>query len=275
MRLVTVVSTYLLGVMPVSFARLPFVQPLFPNRVEGCQYPSSDAGTYIYFNSPNESDFKFSIFTYWSRYYPDKLKSALVLGGFSLEGLHGAAKTDMCGWNKWDTVEGMIWHRGDVNFKDTRVHNPSPHDAKPHKSRLTRHILRAAIVLSPPPHRSPSNTTLSTIHQILVDNAPSEDVVAFIHDILAPIAYTVVALAVLSIARILMRQILRYMDTKKEKEQMQGIELPSLNGRCVSLLKQDEVEPPTYTKELDELMPKNNDNYRPPNSSLDLPCSGC
>ncbi|KAF2680712.1 hypothetical protein K458DRAFT_91243 [Lentithecium fluviatile CBS 122367] len=99
--------------------QLSFLPPL--NRHPGCQYPSPGSGHYIYFASPNESDFQFSIYTEWDTWYPNVLRSALSQAGFTVKLQRGKNETGNCGWTEVESVKVAGFNRGDISFKDLTV----------------------------------------------------------------------------------------------------------------------------------------------------------
>jgi hypothetical protein len=132
-------SIFLVFLSSLSLAlsqRLFLNAPLLPRA--DCQYPAITSGSnnYIYFTSPNDTDFQFSVYTEWDRWYPNVLRSALVQAGFTL-GLPDGMKlsrTDNCGWDNAGTVMVGGWERGTVTFKDitgyarpiVKQHHPAP-----------------------------------------------------------------------------------------------------------------------------------------------------
>ncbi|KAF1967028.1 hypothetical protein BU23DRAFT_573531 [Bimuria novae-zelandiae CBS 107.79] len=258
MRSVFLGTTFLFTLVSSSSSQfLPL--GLFHREPAGCQYPSLSDGTYIYFDRPGEP-FHYSIFTPWSRFYPDAVRSDLAEQGFRLGVQHGANENDMCGWELVDEVKRSGWLRGKVSFRhlprggvkiasasDTKPPNktsvshslhtdgaapakPAKADTKPAAStveHLVNHTRRehpharpnytfaapsyldnmmplmepmgGPITYSSPPedHQKPmsrrqgpkpQNETLTIIHNILLSNSPSADIIFLMLEIILPIA---------------------------------------------------------------------------------------
>jgi len=164
---------FLLSSLHVTFSQeLEFeLDFLSLHRSPGCQYPSTASSSYTYFTSPNESDFLFSIYTEWTKWYPSILRNALEQAGFSLEPTGGKNQTSACGWTGAGSVTVGSWDRGTVTFKDVTVPAKAPHPRPkpldPAPNSLPEH---------PNPHRPPvSNMTAAHVSRQLAPQPLSHD----------------------------------------------------------------------------------------------------
>jgi hypothetical protein len=119
MRQLSSTTFALLSSLPHTLSQQLSLLPA--NHHPDCQYPSitSVSSNFIYFTSPNESDFQFSIYTEWDRWYPNVLRSALLQAGFSLgmAAHENESKADNCGWHDVGSVSVGGWDRGTITFK--------------------------------------------------------------------------------------------------------------------------------------------------------------
>lgn len=264
MRSLTTAILILLSGIPSSLGQLDYV---FPRQLPGCQYPSISDGAFLNFLSPNETDFMFSITTPWSYYYPDAIRAALTLSGFSLaRNPSPNNKIDRCGWHKVDTVRNGFWIRGDVSFKDLAMHDAQVHQVQaPLRTNHSSLFLHRAVDINVSLHRTPHNKTISQIHNILVHNSPEADIIRFIMEIFTPVICTLI---VVTWMILLAKWIGKRLHSKPSaEEETQDIELSTLRGRSVSDIdKVTLVEP----KLLDRAQPTNDERFFTGKSRVDM-----
>ncbi|PVI07605.1 hypothetical protein DM02DRAFT_284533 [Periconia macrospinosa] len=179
---------------------------VFPSQQFGCQYSSHTYGTYIYFTSPNDTNFSFAIHTTWKQYYPIALRAALVLADFRLaDAPREDDKHAMCGWQTLDSVSIKGWDRGDLAAKYLSPSRSSlstqltPEYVPTNPSSLLAHPkqrdMRLSTITAPPrtpPHQPhPNAETLARVHQILLTNYPGADIAMFILEMASTIFWAV------------------------------------------------------------------------------------
>lgn len=239
--------------------------PVFPSQPFGCQYPSATYGTYIYFTSPNDTNFAFAIHTGWKQYYPTALRATLILADFRLaDAPREHDRKTLCKWQALDNVSIRGWHRGDFIAKDLSSRNrsittssqnyiptnPSPLPLTHRKQSDWRLSTTPKSALGTPPHASsPDAETLSRVHYILLTNYPGADIAMFILEtasaIFWAVALTLILVAIISV-------VTRHVGLSKvrtEEVQLQQRQRERLDGvedegiELATLIRRDGSEP--------------------------------
>ncbi|KAL5414638.1 hypothetical protein PMIN03_003139 [Paraphaeosphaeria minitans] len=249
MRRVLVVSSLINSFLPPALGQFTPISLLERRQPQGCQYPSLSDGTYIHFTSQSEPLLRYSIYTPWSRFYPDALRADLVEQGFQLGKQHGKNESDLCGWETVDVVKKHGWHRGDVSFQH------SPHGGiktKKVSDQHSPHSMTIPLLSSTNPAAAgnasieqqtsmvvhlvnhtrraehpqkvhlkselrPANETLKRIHGVLTSNSPEADILFMILEITVPILGVIAFLtAMLLITRHMTNKL--YPDAEEDSE---------------------------------------------------------
>ncbi|KAF2446234.1 hypothetical protein P171DRAFT_483597 [Karstenula rhodostoma CBS 690.94] len=249
MRQLLIVSFLVTSFLPQAFSQFTPLSLFERKPPQGCQYPPLSDGTYIYFTNQSNPLLHYSIYTPWTRFYPDALRADLVEQGFQLSVQHGKNESDGCGWETIDIVKKHGWHRGDVSFrplpkvgvKTTKaLDKPSPNNmtvsllssANPPATgnasieqqtsmvvHLVNHTRRAdsSQKVHLGPELRPTNETINRIHSVLASNSPEADILFMMIEITFPILGVI---AFLTFVLLLMRRITNklYPNTKEDSE---------------------------------------------------------
>ncbi|KAJ4354006.1 uncharacterized protein N0V89_005738 [Didymosphaeria variabile] len=254
-RLLT--ALLVLSFVPIALSQIIPISLFERRQLHGCQYSSLTDGTYIYFIDQSDTPLHYSIYTPWTRFYPDALRADLVEQGFTLGAQHGKNESDLCGWETMDVVKKHGWLRGKVSFR--HIHGKSVkikeagtkapagtkklpmHQTNPVGSEKVNSNAPASVAVHPLNHTRraapqptmglrqelrPSNDTRHRICNVLVSNSPEADLLFMMLEISLPI---IGVIAFLTLVLLIMRHVTNklYPDTDEDNEQG-NIELSSM-----------------------------------------------
>lgn len=260
MRWLLAIAILLAYLLPPALGQLAPRLWFHRRQPQTCHYPFLSDGQFIFFNNDSEPLLQYSIYTPWTRFYPDALRADLVEQGFKLGKWDGRNESDACGWETVAVVKKFGWHRGDVSFRHAYVRgvksmNAStesfPHSsiAPPTSSTISAPTANASIQTqkslaahfvnytrrADPPEKihldlnlRPSNESLQRSHNILISNSPEADILFMLLEIILPILGVVIFL---TLVLLIMRHITNklYPNTK-EGRGTHAIELSSMRN---------------------------------------------
>jgi hypothetical protein len=264
MHRLLVTSFLLTSVLPPALGQFTPLSLFQRKQPQGCQYPSLSDGTYIYFTNHSDPLLHYSIYTPWTRFYPDALRADLVDQGFQLGAQHGKNGSDVCGWETVEVVKIHGWHRGEVSFRHlpggvvnitkapgktspnsmtvpliSTVNPATPEKANLEQQtsmavHLANHSRRAVPfrrVYTKPEFR-PTNETLGRIHTVLATNSPEADILFMMLEVTLPI---IGVIAFMTLMLLIMRHVTNKLYPNTEEDSEHGdIELSSMR-RSTSL----------------------------------------
>ncbi|KAF2715177.1 hypothetical protein K504DRAFT_457344 [Pleomassaria siparia CBS 279.74] len=206
MRPFIVSDILLLSSLPFSLGQFLF----HPQEIPGCQYPSLTSSAYIYFTTPDDPNFAFSIKTSWTITYEKMLRKALPVGGFTLVDEPLIDRSEICDWKSLDSVVVGGIRGGDINYH-LAIKTPKPAPAHP--------PLDTPRDNTPP---TPSRTTLVRIRNVILSTSPVCDFALMIMSVISTI------LGISFITCMLIHIVRRI--NHQNKSRVQDIELSSINA---------------------------------------------
>jgi hypothetical protein len=277
MHRLLVTSFLVTSFLPPSLGQFNPLSLFARKQPQGCQYPSLSDGTYIYFTNRSSPLLYYSIYTPWTRFYPDALRADLGEQGFQLGAQHGKNDSDVCGWETVDVVKIHGWHRGEVSFrhlpgevvKITKAYNKTSPDsmtvplistvssAAPKKVgleqqtgmavHLANHSQRAAPFRRGYMKREvrPTNETLGRIHTVLATNSPEADILFMMLEATLSIIGVILFLTLMLL---IMRHVTNKLYPNTEEDSEQDIELSSMHMSTSSNSDKTLVSPQTLPK---------------------------
>ncbi|KAJ4340203.1 hypothetical protein N0V95_007584 [Ascochyta clinopodiicola] len=127
--------------------------------------------SYVFFNSPNETHFNFTIVTKYLKFYPKTLAQWLHVSGFQVVNASTLPDSELCGWLSAVPVEVNGRLRGTVGYRYSG-----------HRKTVVADTGNASLQTITPRHHvynhmntRPSDQTLRTVTAILRANAPDAD----------------------------------------------------------------------------------------------------
>ncbi|XPS99424.1 hypothetical protein M3J09_008601 [Ascochyta lentis] len=127
---------------------------------------------YVFFNSPNETHFNFTITTKYLKFYPKTLAQWLEASGFHIVNASTIPDSELCGWLSGASVQSNGRIRGTVGYKYNRAVVDVGSDASL-RAMVPRHHIATHM------NTRPSAQTLHRITTILRENAPDADIYYF------------------------------------------------------------------------------------------------
>lgn len=124
----------------------------------------------VFFHSPTESQFNFTIATKYLKFYPRTLAQWLEVDGFRVANASSMPDAELCGWMFTEAVivDGIV--RGTVGYKYSGRENDTDQVSLP---RVPRHHIPAHM------HKRLDDETLHKIEAILRNNSPDADIYYF------------------------------------------------------------------------------------------------
>ncbi|PSN71113.1 hypothetical protein BS50DRAFT_631125 [Corynespora cassiicola Philippines] len=178
---------------PVAYIAIVFLvsvhftlsTPFGRTQIPSCQYPSLTTSTYIYFTTPTDPNFLFSIKTPWTNFYDDDLRGVLPMKGFQLSPMPSSSRDEICGWRHVESVTVTFIYHGDISYRPK-------YTAETPLRLMSRNVDRFVNISRHAAHSDhqrtvPLNETLARIHNLLYGYSPDKDIIILLCEILIPI----------------------------------------------------------------------------------------